>query len=189
MDHRTKTAELLTRLRNGDHDAFERLYARVYEELRQMAHRKLRKEGGQAVLSTTALVDEAFLRFSETEHLDLNDRAHFRAVVARAMRRVLTDTARRVYARKRGGHVVHVTFEEQVHPRNPAHTVEDVLNLDLAIERLSKIDERQASVVIYRFYADMEYQEIACVLGVSVPTVRRDWEAARALLTRWLEAA
>jgi RNA polymerase sigma factor (TIGR02999 family) len=140
-------------------------------------------------LSTTALVDEAFLRFKETTPLDLNDRAHFKAVVARVMRRVLTDAARQVGARKRGSDAAHIPFDEEVHLQDTPHTMEDVLNLDLAIERLSKIDERQAHVVVYRFYADMEYKEIACVLGVSVPTIRRDWEAARALLTRWLNAA
>ena len=189
MQHNTSTTDLITRLRSGDRTAFESLYSRVYEDLRRIAHRNLQKEGAGAVLSTTALVDEAYLRFDSTKQLDLNDRSHFKAIVARVMRRVITDTARRVRAQKRGGAHARVTFEEQLHPHRPMHTMDEVLDLDLAIERLSKIDGRQADVVIFRFYADMEYEEIACALGISVPTVRRDWAAARALLTRWLQAA
>lgn len=185
MADNTKTLELLQRLREGDRDAFERLYARVYDDLRRIARQQLAREISRKELSTTVLVHEAFLRFNTTDQLDVNDLAHFKAVVATAMRRVLCDVARRIQAEKRGGKAVHITFQEQLHQNHPTHTVEAVLNLDLALGRLEKIDERKAHVVTYRYFAEMEYSEIAEVLNISVATVWRDWDAARALLTEW----
>lgn len=181
------TADLLTRVRVGDREAFETLFAQLYDELRVVAHGKLRYDA--VTLSTTALVNEAYLRFGRIERLDLKDRAHFKSIVARAMRQVLVDMARRKKSAKRGSDMPHVVFDEAVHQWDGGSSVEDVINLDLAVDRLSSVDERQARVFEYRFFGEMEYQEIASVLGVSEPTVRRDWQAARAVLTRWLSAA
>lgn len=181
----TETVELLKRLRAGDRDAFERLYARVYDDLRAIARRKLAQEHDRKGLSTTVLVHEAFLRFNATDQLDVKNQAHFKAVVAQAMRRVLWDVARRIRAEKRGGNAPHFSFQDELHLGRPVHTVEEIINLHLSLERLGKLDERKANVVTCRFFAEMEYEEIAEALNISVSTVQRDWNAARALLSRW----
>jgi RNA polymerase sigma factor (TIGR02999 family) len=166
--------------------ADEALWAELYEDLRRRAHRALKQERPGHTLNTTALVHEAYAKLSRQEAARYNDRAHFLAVAAMAMRRILVNHARDRRAQKRGGAPVRVTLESLT---ADASAPEDVLALDELLDRLAKLSQRQSQVVIYRFYAGLTDEEIASALQVSVPTVRRDWRAARAWLLEELRRA
>jgi RNA polymerase sigma factor (TIGR02999 family) len=162
--------------------AAQALFARVYAELRGLAHRV---RGGRAgeTLNTTALVHEAYLKLAGSGPVPWKDERHFFAVAARAMRQVLVDAARRRLAGKRGGgEPLALSYDDAVHasPIRPA----ELLALDEALERLAAFDVRRAQVVEHRMFAGLSTTETARLLGVSTGTVERDWRAARA----WLSA-
>jgi RNA polymerase sigma factor (TIGR02999 family) len=173
---------LLKDLEGGDISAVDVLLPRLYDELRILAHSQLRRERAGHTLATTALVHEAYLKLVQQDSVDWKNRAHFLSVAALAMRRILINYANSRLAEKRGGGAPIVTLEEGDVAR-PVRA-EELVALDEALERLADIDGRQASVVTYRFFGGLTQQEIAEVLGVSVPTVRRDWRIARAWLSR-----
>ena len=174
---------LLHKARGGDSSAFDELFGVVYGELRRLAHVVRGNRAGET-LNTTALVHEAYERLVPAENIEVENRAHFFRLAARAMRFVLTDAARRRAAEKRGGDRVVVTFDERIH-QNPVH-LEDVIALDDALNRLEDMDERQAHVVECRFFAGLSVEETAHALGVGSATVKRDWRAARAWLAHEL---
>jgi RNA polymerase sigma factor (TIGR02999 family) len=159
------------------------LWQHVYEDLRRRAHQVLRRERPDHTLNTTALVHEAYAKLSRQD-ARYQDRAHFLAVAAIAMRRILVNYARDRAAQKRGGNRVRVTLDDAPAEDAPA---EDVIAIDEVLDRLAALNERQSRVVVYRFFAGLTDEEIAKVLEVSVPTVRRDWRAARAWITLELE--
>lgn len=170
-----------------DDPSLDRSFERVYDELRRLASRV---RGGRAgdTLNTTALVHEAYLKLASAHEVRLNDRAHFFALAARAMRQIVTDAARRRLADKRGGlDGVHVTLDEAQHARPLSFS--EVVALDDALDRLGALDARRARVVEQRVFAGLTMDETAAALGVSRPTVERDWRAARAWLAVELEAA
>jgi RNA polymerase sigma factor (TIGR02999 family) len=179
--------QLLADWHGGDQEAFGELLPMVYEELRRLARRHLGRERAGHTLSTTALVHEAYFRLAGQEKASFRDRAHFLSVAAMAMRRILVNHARDRVAQKRGGKERPVTLEEGAvgHGGRAA----EVLVIDELLDRLAALDERQARVVLYRFYGGLDDAEIADLLSVSVPTVRRDWRAARAFLARELARA
>jgi len=162
--------------------AVDGLVDHVYAALRRMASRQMVAERLDHTLSPTALVHEAYLRLVDQERRDWQDRAHFFAVAARIMRRVLVDHARRKLAGKRGGDQVRVTFTEEV--GGAVAGPEMLLELDRALERLEQLSARQRQVVELRFFGGMTHDEVAAVLEVSEPTVRRDWRLAQAWLQR-----
>ena len=165
--------------------ALDQLFGRVYEELRRLAHRVRGGSPGDT-LNTTALVHEAYLKLSRSGTLEVTDRAHFFAVAARAMRQILVDAARRQMAQKRGGDAPPlVTLDESLYhqPIRP----DQLLALDEALARLDAADPRRARVVEHRIFAGLTSDETAALLGVSRPTVERDWRAARAWLAVELE--
>lgn len=175
---------ILKDVRAGDRTVVDRLFALVYEELRRIAHAHLLRERRDHTLSTTALVHEAYLRLVDQTRVEWQDRAHFCAVAARAMRRILVDYARRRQAQKRGG-------KEQPLPLDEARVAVDeqatlLLSLDQALDRLSALNERLAAVVEYRFFGGLTEKETAEVLDVSARTVRRDWVKAKAWLYKEL---
>jgi len=174
---------LLEAAQNGDSDAQEELYGRLYDELRRLA-RVIRK-GGET-LNTTALVHEAYMRLAQAERLQVNDRAHFFRLAARAMRHVVCDMARHKQARKRGGGAFAVTLDERL----AADAVEstELIALDEALSELAVRNARHASVVECRFFAGLSVEETAHALGVSVPTVVRDWRFAQAWLASRLQS-
>ena len=133
-------------------------------------------------LSPTALVHEAYIKLLDQNSLDWRDRAHFYAVAARIMRRILIDHARRKLAGKRGGDKLRVTFTEDVGGAEIGS--ESLLELDRALDKLEELSPRQRQVVELRFFGGMKHNETAAVLGVSEPTVRRDWRMAQAWLQR-----
>jgi RNA polymerase sigma factor (TIGR02999 family) len=154
-------------------------FARVYEELRALAHRHRRRSDGAVTVSTTALVHEAYLRLSAGSEVVWQDRSHFFALAARAMRFVLVDQARARLAAKRDGGFP-VTLDD-AHGL-PAETPEHLLAIHDALSRLEQVSARLAQVVHLRFFAGLGHEEIAEVLGVSIPTAKRDWARARAWL-------
>lgn len=166
--------------------ASERLLALVYDQLRRIAQRRMNAERAGHTLDATGLVHEAYLKLVQQDQVDWKNRAHFYSVAAMAMRRVLINYAEARRAEKRGGGAVLATFDEQA--LGGEMDAERILELDDALRRLSAMSARQAKVVEYQFFGGLTHEEIAEVLEVSVPTVRRDWRVARAWLSTALRA-
>jgi RNA polymerase sigma-70 factor, ECF subfamily len=171
----------LTNWRDGDQQAPERLFALVYPELRRIAARFLHNERDHHTLEPNALVNELCVRLLGSQPITYQDRAHFFAISAQTMRRILIDYARARIADKRGGPMERVSLSA-VDGWNPVAQSEDVIFLDEALTKLGKADPRAARVVELRFFGGLEEEEVAEVLGVSVITVKRDWKVARAWL-------
>ena len=171
---------LLTRMQQGDGQAGEKAMALVYSELHRIASLELRDERPGHLLQTTALIHEAYIRLSGSEALQIQNRRHFFAVASQQMRRILVDHARARNAHKRGDGALQVGLEGVgvgIDPRNI-----DLVLLDQALDELERVDSRAARVVELRFFGGYTDQEAAESLGVSLPTVRRDWEFARSWL-------
>ena len=173
--------------RQGDADARDHLFAVVQPELRQIASRFLHMERGDHTLEPNALVNELYLRLLGGGPIAFNDRAHFFAVAAQTMRRILIDHARARVAGKRGGVQQRVSLSA-VDGWDPVGQNEDILALDEALSKLEKADPRAARVVELRFFGGLSEDEVAEVLQVSVITVKRDWKAARAWLIGRLQS-
>lgn len=166
--------------RRGEGADVDERFARIYGELKRLA-RRLRSGKSAETLNTTALVHEAYVKLASSATLAVRDRAHFFAIAARAMRQILVDAARRRAAQKRGaGEAALVTFDESLFVR-PVRPLQ-MLALDEALARLESHDLRSARVVEYRIFGGLSAEETATVLGVSRPTVDRDWRTARAWL-------
>ena len=180
-------ASLLQAHATGDGKALDRLMPLVYEDLRRIAHARLRSERGMHTLDTTAIVHEAYLRLVSSADQTWEDRAHFFAIAARVIRNVLIDYARRRGALKRGGTVIRVPLHEDlVGDRDAMSREVDLLALDEALSALARYDVRLEQVVECRFFAGLTVAETAAALGSSVRTVERDWTRARAYLYREL---
>jgi RNA polymerase sigma factor (TIGR02999 family) len=176
--------ELLARSREGSEEALNRLVPLVYDELRAIAHRQLRGERPHHTLGTTALVNEAYLRLVDQRRAQWQDRAHFFAVSARMMRRVLVDYARRRGAQKREGARNVLPLEDAMASLDDQ--ADAMIALDGALSRLGELDARLVQVVELRFFAGLTESETAEVLGVSTRTVRYDWVKAKGWLYREL---
>ncbi len=172
--------QLLAAHRAGDDDALDRAFAQVYDDLRRAASAQLRRSSS-ATLNTTSLVNEAYLRLTDSKQASPNDRAHFLAIAARAMRYIIIDYARERGAAKRGAGADHVRLDDDV-----AVAIEDqaqqLLSLDTALQELAKLDARLVSVVECRFFTGLSEPETADALGTSLSTVQRDWKRAKAWL-------
>lgn len=175
---------LLLAWRDGDATALDRLLPAVYEELHRMARRQLGRERSDHTLQPTALVHEVFLRLVDVRRIRWQDRSHFLAMSARLMRRVLVDSARARRYQKRGGQAVRVTFDPDHLPAGGP--LQDVVELDLALDALAREDARKSQVVELRFFGGLSVEETAEALAVSTDTVTRDWKLARAWLRREL---
>ena len=172
---------LLADLRGGRSEAMEELLPLVYRDLRLLAHRQLRGQRPGHTLNTTALAHEAFLKLADGGKGEgWRNRTHFMAVAATAMRHILVDAARQRLAQKRGGGAFHVPLDE-VQVRIDAQALE-LLDLEAALAELTQLDARQARVVELHFYGGLTFDEAAEVMGLSTPTVKRDWRKARAFL-------
>jgi RNA polymerase sigma factor (TIGR02999 family) len=167
----------------------DRLLPVVYEQLSSLAHAKLRSERADHTLDTSALVHEAYLKMSGETRIQWKSRSHFLALAAIAMRRILIDYAKSRNAEKRGGgEVVHITLDgSAVSDVDGGLTPVDLLQLETSLTKLAGFNPRGAAVVQYRFFAGLTNEEIADVMGVSVPTVRRSWAVARAWLAREMD--
>ena len=172
--------DLLEELRSGHREALDRITVLVYDELREIAHRHRRAGGDASTLATTALVHEAYLKLVDQSRARWNDRAHFLALAAIAMRHILADRAKARVAVKRGGKRAPVTLDADMIASDDEPGA--LLQIDEALGRLDQVDARLARVVEYRFFGGMTNEEIATALGVTVRTVERDWVKARMLL-------
>jgi len=182
---RTDVTELLHRWRGGDQDALDRLLPLVYDELRKLASKYMRAERPDHTLQATALVHEAYVRLAGSD-IDWKDRAHFMALSARMMRRILVDHAKAGRRHKRGAGAVKVSLDEVVHVgTEPAP---ELIELDRALDKLAEVDERKARAVELHFFGGLTYDETAEALGVSPATVARELRMARAWLYNQLGA-
>ena len=171
----------------GDAAALERLVPLVEQELHRIARRCMAGERAGHSLQATALVNEAYLRLIDAQHVNWQDRAHFLAMSARLMRRILVDWARSKHYQKRGGGALKVTFTDALAVSDePGH---DLVALDDALQALAKFDERKSRVIELRFFGGLSVEETATVLSVSADTVMRDWKLAKAWLLRELSGA
>ena len=169
----------------GDEYALEQLTPLVYDELHRLARRHLSRESEGHTLQTTALINEVYLRLVDFQNVRWQDRAHFFAVCARLMRRILIDFARSRDSLKRGGDRRKVTFDEGIFVSSDAPA--QLLALDEALTRLAEVDSRKSSVVEMRFFGGLTVKETAEVLKVSADTVMREWGLARAWLMREMD--
>jgi RNA polymerase sigma factor (TIGR02999 family) len=185
----TPVASLLAEVRRGEPGALGRLFSLAYETLRGVARGQRRRLSNSETLTTTALVHEAYIKLVGSDCRDFNDRAHFLAVAATAMRQILIGHARRTNAAKRGSGARPASFEEielalagdiDFSPTK----AEAVLALDRALEQLHRRSSRQSRIVEFRFFAGMSIEETAVALGISPATVKRDWSMAQAWLHR-----
>jgi RNA polymerase sigma factor (TIGR02999 family) len=176
--------ELLQEWRRGDEQALEKLTPRVYRELHRAAKGCMRSERNGHTLQTTALINELYLRLTVLQEIDWQNRAHFFAVCARQMRRILTDQARARQSHKRGGGAQLVSLD--IAPAVSAKPQPEVLAVDGALNALAKVDPRKSQVVELRFFGGLSVEETAEVLKVSPDTVVRDWKLAKAWLLREL---
>ena len=178
---------LLQAWRQGDEEALRQITPLVYREMRKAARHYMAGERPGHSLQTTALINEVYLRLIGVQKVSWQNRAHFLAVCARLMRRVLTDYARSRDYRKRGGGLVRVSLSEVQPPA--AESDPDLAALDEAMNKLAAVDERKSQVVELRFFGGLDVKETAEVLKVSPETVMRDWKIAQAWLLREMSGA
>lgn len=178
--------QLLIAWSRGDANALEQLTPLVYSELRKLAHRYMNRERAGHTLQTTAVVHEAFLRLLGNPQENWQNRAHFYAIAAQMMRRILVDYARANSRAKRGGEITRVALEDIDAPFAEPALDPDVIALDEALEKLAEIDPRRSRVVELRFFGGLSVEETAHVLQVAPDTVVRDWRVAKAWLFRYL---
>lgn len=178
--------QLLLQWRRGDESALERLMPLVYEELHRLARQCMRRERAGHTLQTTALVNEAYLRLANSSRVQWQDRAHFFAIAAQLMRRVLVDEARKRLNQKRGGEFTRIEIDAVQLNSQPREF--ELLALDQALERLAEFAPRKCKVVELRFFGGLSIEEAALVLGVSTDIVKREWRTAKLWLLQELRA-
>ena len=177
---------LLRAWNQGDHDALERLTPLIYKELHAAARQCMARERGTDTLETTALINGLYLKLVDLKRVNWQDRAHFFALCARQMRRILVDLYRTGTSQKRGGKQSSIAIDAStICAREPRR---DLIAIDEALERLAQIDARKSQVVELRFFGGLSVKETAEVLKVSSETVMRDWKFAKAWLLSELEA-
>ncbi len=176
--------QLLQAWRRGDEAALDKLTPEVYRELHLVAGRCMARERDGHTLQTTALINELYLRLSDLKLIDWQDRAHFFALCARQMRRILIDHARARRSHKRGDGAIAISLDDAlaISPEPSA----DLVAVDDALNQLAKVDDRKSQVVVLRFFGGLSVEETATVLKISPDTVARDWRLAKAWLKRAL---
>jgi len=170
----------LQAIANGERGAAEELLPLVYDEMKELAHGRLRKVAKGGTIQTTDLVHESWMRLVKGDHADFESRRHFYGAAARAMRNILVEQARRKGRHKHGGDRKRLDVDEIDIPIEMPS--EDVLALHEALESLRRLDKRKCDVVMLRYFAGLTIEETAKVLNISEPTVKRDWRFARVLL-------
>ncbi|MEP6832904.1 MAG: ECF-type sigma factor [Gemmatimonas sp.] len=181
--------DLLRRWVDGDTPAGDRLFTRVYEELRVVARRQRQRWNGEDTLNTTALVHEVFLRMNGAGAIAVHDRAHFYALAARATRQILSNYARRGHTQKRGSGSVPLNIAETLGVPTinaPDDSLERLWALEVALQHLQRVYPRPCRVVECRYFGGLSIPETALALGISEATVKRDWALAQAWLYREL---
>jgi RNA polymerase sigma factor (TIGR02999 family) len=174
--------QILAAAASGDRAAINQLYAILYAELRELAHRRVRNLNNVSTLDTTSLVHESYLRLVQTGKIAAKNRNHFLGYAAHVMRSVVVDFIRHARAQRRGGENVHVTLNSAL-ANSLVSPADEIIRLNELLNELATIDERLVSVVELRYFAALEYEQIAECLGVTDRTIRRDLEKVRLLLT------
>ena len=185
LSARGEITKLLVAWHDGDADALNRVVPLVYTELSRLARRYMRSQPGEQVLQTTALVNEAYLKMAGASHVSWSDRAHFLAVCAQVMRRILVDSARARCAQKRGSNPWRLESDDYLYPGVLSNR--QVVQLDDALTALARLDLRKSKAIELRFFGGLSVEETAEALGISRETVLRDWRFARAWLKSELE--
>ena len=180
MEDAPTVTQLLRASRGGNREALDRLFSLLYAELRRVAHRQLLSQQRDATLNTTALIHEAYLRMVDQNQVDWEDRAHFFGYAARTMRAIIVDYARRRGARKRGGGLTRLSFDDSDLPVEAQ--AEMILAVDEALTQLAEMNQRLSRIVECRFFGGMSIEETATALSIADRTVRRDWIKAKAWL-------
>lgn len=178
--------QLLIDWRDGDESARDKLFPLVYAEMRRLAHSYMRKERAGHTLQTSALINEAYIRLVDHKGMRWQNRAHFYAIAAQAMRRILVDRARHHLAARHGGSSRRVDIDQAA--LVTAERAPEIIALDDALTALAALDARQAQIVEMRYFVGLSADETAEVLGVSPVTVNRDWRAAKLWLLKELQA-
>ncbi|HKS56590.1 MAG TPA: ECF-type sigma factor [Steroidobacteraceae bacterium] len=176
---------LLEAARRGDAGAMDRLFGLLYDDLHQLAHAKLRRNGALTLLDTTALVHESYIRLFNAGSLEARDKSHFMGYAARVMRSIVVDFVRRRMAERRGGNAVHVDLQDEI-AQLPDPRERELMQVHEALEELATIDPRLVQVVEMRYFAGMTEPEVADALDMSLRSVSRDWEKARLFLASTL---
>lgn len=187
-DDKAQVTELLVRFQKGDGIALKELFPIVYDELRRIAAGYMKRENPGHTLQATALVNEAYFRLVDQKAVQWQNRAHFYGVAAQIMRRILCDHARARHAEKRGGDAARLSLDEALDLGVDQGTP-DLMALDVALNKLAELSERQAKVVEMRFFAGLSVEEVAEALNSSPATIKRDWTFAKAWLHKELTAA
>ena len=183
MSHETprEITQMLLELTDGNHDAVDHILPHIYDELRRLASSYLRRERSNHTLQPTALVHEAYMKLIDQTRVRWQNRAHFFGIAAQVMRRILMDYARKHTAEKRGGDAEVLPIEEEILIVSHDKSAE-LIALDDALRQLAAMDERKAKIVELRYFGGLSIEETAEVLGLSVPTINREWRMAKAWL-------
>lgn len=180
MPNRPQITELLDAAGNGDADAQQALFAQVYDELKRIARGQVRRSGGQLSINPTTLLHEAWIKFARGEERRLNGSAHFYNLLAQAMRQVLLDIARKHATDKHGGGYARTELTEGI--EETERSVDELLAVDAALDKLRTVDAELAQLVEWHFFAGLSFVEIARARDVTERTIRRHWDLARAFL-------
>lgn len=176
-----KITRMLIELTDGNQEVVNQILPHIYDELKRLASSYLRRERPNHTLQPTALVHEAYMKLIDQKRVHWQNRAHFFGIAAQVMRRILLDHARKHQADKRGGEVEKLPIEEEILVVSHDKSAE-LIALDDALEALAKIDEQKAKIVELRYFGGLSIEETAEVMGVSVPTINRQWRMAKAWL-------
>lgn len=187
MNDSNNITQILQAWSDGNQSALDELLPLIYDELHRQAARYLKKERTDHTLQPTALVHEAYLKLIGQENVRWQNRSHFFAIAANAMRRILVDYARTRNREKRGGALENLPLDDALHISAKDKTI-DLVALDEALNELEKFDERQAKIVELKYFSGLTNEETAEVLGVSNVTVRRDWNLAKAWLYQQIKS-
>ncbi|MEX0610295.1 MAG: sigma-70 family RNA polymerase sigma factor [Balneolaceae bacterium] len=185
MSSSSEITQLLVKLKEGQDDVYDQLYPLIYDKLKNIANMHMNRQSDHT-LSRTELVHEAYLKMIDQSQIKFYDRNHFLAIASQCMRQILIDYARKKHAQKRGGKKEDLTYMDEVFNAH-SKKAKELIDIDDALNRLSKLSERLSKVVEMRFFGEMSIEETAGALNVSESTVKRDWMKARGWLYKELK--
>lgn len=186
MTNTNEVSHLLTKLKEGEQGVYDELYPLIYDKLKNIANMHMKRQYSEHTLSRTELVHETYLKIIEQDNIKVNDRNHFLAIASKCMRQILIDYARKKNAKKRGGKNNDLTYVEGIYSTFD-NKARELIDIDEALNELSKLNERLSIVVEMRFFGEMNIEQTAEALQVSESTVKRDWLKARGWLYKRLK--
>lgn len=182
----SEVTKLLVKLKKGEDGIYDQLYPLIYERLKSLAYMQMNQQSADHTLSRTELVHEAYLKMIDQSQIDFKDKSHFLAIASRCMRQILIDYARKKNAKKRGGKKKDLTYIDGLF-QVQNQKVQELINIDAALNDLEQLNERLCKVVEMRFFGEMTIQQTAEALSISESTVKRDWMKARGWLYKELK--